>query len=151
MAVLVQYQHLELVFSFKAARHLLLISMQTAIVADRQQLEFCKDSVTVFEDNSGLHGGAILLMGGAWIEAHPNSVVAFFENTAVISGAAIYVQMTTPFDFILSFSCFFRYSVEDTPIDQWNTSFRFYNNRTGPMPYDTLFITTLQPCKKFLL
>ncbi|XP_065903791.1 uncharacterized protein [Dysidea avara] len=124
-------------------------NFQTALVVDRQQVEFYKDSVTVFEDNSGLHGGAILLMGGAWIETYPNSTVTFSRNTAVINGAAIYVQLMTPFDFILSYSCFFRYYKENVPIDKWNTSFLFFNNATEFIDIETIFITTLRPCQNF--
>ena len=122
---------------------------QTALVVDRQQVEFYKDSATDFEDNHGLHGGGILLMGGAWIKANPNSTVTFFGNTAVINGAAICAQLMTPFDFILSHSCFFRYSEENVAIDKWNTSFRFFNDKTGSIKIETIFITTLHPCQNF--
>jgi len=123
---------------------------QTALVVDRQQVEFYKDSVTDFEDNSGLHGGGILIMGGAWIKANPNSTVSFYGNTAVIYGAAICVQLMTPFDFILSYSCFFRYSEENVIIDKWNTSFLFFNNTVGStIKTETIFITTLRPCQNF--
>ena len=121
---------------------------QTALVVYRQQVESYNNSVTLFKDNSGLHGGAILLLGGAWIEAYPNSKVTFSGNTA-ISGAAIYVKMTTPIDFILSYSCFFRYSEQNTVIDKWNSSFLFFDNRTGFIHAKTIFVTTLNPCQNF--
>ena len=109
-------------------------------------MEFYNSSVTVFEDNSGLHGGAILLIGGAWIEAFPNSTVVFYRNTAVISGAAIYVQLTAPFDYVLSHSCFIRYSEPSVLIDKWNTSFSFQNNTAGLAKLGVIFATTLRPC-----
>ena len=119
---------------------------QTALVIDRQKVEFYKDSVTVFEDNNGLNGGAILLISGAWIEAYPNSRVAFFDNTALISGAAIYVELTTPFDHVLSHSCFIRYSDETITVDKWNTSFVFCSNLTNEHS-EIIFATTLRPCQ----
>ena len=47
----------------------------TALMVDGATVEFSNDSVTVFQDNSGLHGGAILLIEGASIIVYPNSTV----------------------------------------------------------------------------
>ena len=50
----------------------------TALVVDAATVEFGNDSVTVFQDNSGLHGGAISMIKEARIVVYPNSVVAFW-------------------------------------------------------------------------
>ena len=71
--------------------------------------------MTVFGNNSGVHGGAIMLMGGAWIKIHPYSNVSFLYNNALISGGAIHVDVRTPFDHLASHVCFIRYYKEYVP------------------------------------
>ena len=55
----------------------------TALIVDAATVEFGDDSVTMFQDNSGLHGGAISMIKEARIVVYPNSTVAFLRNTAV--------------------------------------------------------------------
>ena len=77
-------------------------STSTALMVDGATVEFSNDSVTSFQDNSGLHGGVILLIEGAGIIVYP---VIFLRNTAVEHGGAIYVELSTPFDYFLSDVC----------------------------------------------
>ena len=67
-------------------------STSTALMVDGATVEFSNDSVTSFQDNSGLHGGVILLIEGAGIIVYP---VIFLRNTAVEHGGAIYVELST--------------------------------------------------------
>ena len=119
----------------------------TALMVDGATVEFSNDSVTVFQDNSGLHGGAILLIEGAGIIVHPNSTVIFLRNTAVEHGGAIYVELSTPFDYLLSHVCFVRYYAENVLPDNWETNFTFINN-TARQSNSSIFTSTLQPCAK---
>ena len=119
----------------------------TALVVDGAFVRFSNDCLTIFEDNRGLHGGAILLRGGSWITVYPNSSVMFLRNTAVQHGGAIYVALSTPFDYLVSHICFVRYFQENVSPREWKTNFTFINNTAGESD-NTLFVSTLQPCLK---
>jgi len=106
---------------------------------------FSNDSMTKFQDNGGLHGGAILLASGAWIETYPNSSIVFLRNAAIKYGGAIYVALSTSFDYLLSHICFVRYYKEDEPPNEWKTNFTFINN-TSEETSNTIYASTLRPC-----
>ena len=121
----------------------------TALFVDGASINFGNDSRTIFQDNSGLHGGAISLISGARVTAYPNSSVIFLRNTAVLYGGAIYVALSTPFEYLLSRICFLRYYSENVPPSEWNTSFTFINNTAGKSNIgNTIFANTLDPCVK---
>ena len=117
----------------------------TALIVDGAFVRFSNDSLTIFEDNSGLHGGAVLLIKGSWISVYPNSSVIFLRNTAIQYGGAIYVELSTPFDYLLSHICFVRYYLENVSPSEWKTNFIFINNTAGDSD-NTLFVSTLRPC-----
>ena len=119
----------------------------TALTVDAATVKFGNHSVTVFQDNSGLHGGAILLIEGASIIVYPNSTVIFLRNTAVELGGAIYVELSTPFDYLLSHVCFIRYYLETVLPGNWETNFTFINN-TARQSNNSIFTSTLQPCAR---
>ena len=121
----------------------------TALIVDGAYVAFSNNSMTTFQDNSGLHGGAISLTSGAWIEAYPNSRIVFLRNTAIKYGGAIYVALSTSFDYLLSHICFIRYYMEidhEEP-HEWDTNFTFINN-TSEETSNTIFASTLRPCSK---
>ena len=121
----------------------------TALFVDGASINFGNDSRTIFQDNSGLHGGAISLISGSFISMYRNSSVIFLRNTAVLYGGAIYVALSTPFDYILSRVCFIRYYSENVSHNEWNTSFTFINNTAGKGNIgNTIFANTLDPCVK---
>ena len=119
----------------------------TALVGDEAELGFHNHSVTVFYDNRGFLGGAVLLMSGSWMIAHFNSTVMFLGNVAVINGGGIYVHFATLFDYLISFSCFIRYYEQNLPIDEWNTKFIFIDNKAADNQSNSMFTTTLRPCQ----
>ena len=119
----------------------------TALVVDGASVGFFNDSYTEFSDNTGLHGGAMLLIGESWIQVHSNSTLLFVRNKALAYGGAIYVELSTPYEFILSHSCFVRYFNESNFPDKWNTNFTFINN-TAHQVNNAIFANTLQPCLK---
>ena len=118
----------------------------TALVMDSATVEFTEYSVTIFDGNSGVHGGAIMLMGGAWIKIHPYSNVSFLHNNALISGGAIHVDVGTPFDHLASHVCFIRYYKENVPPRNWLTNFTFQDNKVNDDKGNSLFASTLNPC-----
>ena len=119
----------------------------TALVVDGAAAEFFVGSFTDFFQNAGLHGGAIQLIGDSWIQVHRNSTLLFKENTALTYGGAIYIELSTPYEFVLSHSCFVRYSYEHTFPNTWNTNFTFISN-TANKANNTIFANTLRPCLK---
>ena len=119
----------------------------TALIVDGAFLRFGNDSLTTFQDNIGLHGGAISLINGAWISVYPNSNLIFLRNIAIQYGGAIYVELSTPFDYLLSHICFIRYYLENISPGEWKTNFTFVNNTAGKSN-NTIFASTLRPCSK---
>ena len=117
----------------------------TALIVDGATVEFGNDSVTVFQDNTGLRGGAISLIEGAKIIVDINSTLVFLRNAAVEHGGAIYVELSTPFDYLLSHVCFIRYRLETVLPSNWETNFTFINN-TARQSSNNIFASTLQPC-----
>ena len=117
----------------------------TALMVDGATVEFGNNSVTVFQNNCGLYGGAISMIENARIVIYPNSTVTFLSNTAVEQGGAIYVELSTPFDHLLSHVCFIRYFTETIQPSEWETNFTFINN-TARRSKNSIFASTLQPC-----
>ena len=121
----------------------------TALIIDDASVKFSNNSLTTFQDNSGLHGGAISLMSGALIKVYPNSTLIFLRNTAVRYGGAIYVALSTPFDYLVSRVCFIRYYSENISPSEWKTNFTFINNTAAKTNFgNTIFANTLNPCVK---
>ena len=121
----------------------------TALNVNGASVKFGNDSITTFQDNSGLYGGAISLIGNSMISVYPNSSVIFLRNKAVQYGGAIYAELSTPFSYLLSHVCFIRYYSENVSPDEWNTSFTFINNTTPESNIGKMiFASTLNPCVK---
>ena len=118
----------------------------TALVGDEAELGFHNNSVTMFHDNRGFLGGALLLMSSSRINMHFNSTLIFQRNVAVINGGAIYVHFATLFDYLISYSCFIRYTGENIAVDKWNARFIFIDNKAANNETNSIFATTLRPC-----
>ena len=119
----------------------------TALVGDEAELGFHNHSVTVFHDNHGFLGGAVLLMSSSWMKVHFNSTLSFEKNIAVINGGAIYVHFATLFDYLISSSCFIRYYKQNVAINEWNARFIFTENKAADNQNNSIFATTLHPCQ----
>ena len=120
----------------------------TALVGDEAELGFHNNSVTVFRNNRGFLGGAILLMSSSQINVYFNSTVIFQGNVAVINGGAIYVHFATLFDHSISYFCFVRYlGQQNIAIDEWKARLIFIDNKAGDNQNNSIFTTTLRPCR----
>ena len=115
----------------------------TALVMDNAIAEFYNGSTVIFTLNSGLKGGAILLLQGSWLKLFSDVKLTFQNNTAIKSGGAIFVEMISPFDFLESHICFMRHYNNTSPSNWNNITIEFINN-SNP----TLFASTLHPCDK---
>ena len=122
------------------------LNNSTALVGDGAELGFHNNSVTLFHDNRGFLGGALLLMSSSRINVHFNSTLIFLRNVAVINGGAIYVHFATLFDYGISYSCFIRYLGQNISINKWNARFIFIDNKAANNETNSIFTTTLRPC-----
>ncbi|XP_065905670.1 uncharacterized protein [Dysidea avara] len=121
---------------------------ETALVVEGASVEFYNNSKTIFQENKGLYGGAILLTGGSWIKVFPYSTLLFQNNEAVFNGGAICVEFLSSFDHLLSHVCFVKYCLEAILPQHWQTKFTFVNNTAGQHG-KTIFSYSLHPCRKF--
>lgn len=118
---------------------------QTAIACVGARLSFLSDCVADFNSNTGRNGGAIALMGLAFIEVSHGTKLNFVKNRAEIRGGAIFGQSIGDHDLISSRNCFIRYyDLEVTPTE-WESSFNFSDN-TANSEVNSIYTTSLLPC-----
>ena len=60
-----------------------------------------------------------------------------------------YVELSTPYDYLISHACFVRYFDDSILPREWNTNITFVNNTA--LIKNTIFANTLRPCMKFYL
>ena len=101
----------------------------------------CKSS---FVGNSGWTGGAIALLGNAWLKIYDQTKFNFHKNSAILNGGAISVVISSRHDLLSSRNCFLQYYDQFVGPQNWNTSFNFTNN-TAPKGY-SIFATSLLSC-----
>lgn len=97
-----------------------------------------------FLHNQGWTGGAIALLGNAYIGIDPGANLTFFNNSAFVQGGAIYALLTSRHDILSSRNCFLQYSNESVHPNDWNATFTFINN-TASMG-NSIYTTSLLPC-----
>jgi len=97
-----------------------------------------------FTGNSGWTGGAIALLGNAWLMLYNQTVLRFHGNRATFKGGAISVEITSRHDLLSSRNCFLQYYDQFATPDEWHARFSFENNSapTG----QTIFATSLSSC-----
>ncbi len=122
---------------------------QTALAAVGTGIYFRKNSEAWFKSNVGRNGGAIALMGYAFIEVAENTVLNFVNNSADLKGGAIYGQSIGEHDLISSRNCFIRYSdIYLIPRD-WKARFNFENNSVNSLKNkktNSIFVSSLLTC-----
>lgn len=90
-------------------------------------------------------GGAIALMGYAFLEVSPNVTLNFVNNSADLKGGAIYGESIGEHDLISSRNCFIRYSDITVTPWQWEATFYFENN-TINSEVNSIYVTSLLTC-----
>ena len=104
-----------------------------------------------FENNHGIEGGALALIGVSSIIVGPNNTYEFINNEALHRGGAIFVQMIDNHDFSLSRSCFIQYKEESetgfTPLlaSLWDTNITFAQNQA--QLGQSIYTTSVLPCQ----
>ena len=117
----------------------------TALAAVGTGIYFDSNTVAVFYSNTGRNGGALALMGYAFIEVSENTKLYFKKNFAFLRGGAIYGYLIGEHDLISSRNCIIRYKdIRLTP-PEWNTMFYFEENKARNK-INSIFVTSLMTC-----
>ena len=104
-----------------------------------------------FENNRGVDGGALALIGISSVVLGPNNTYEFTNNEALHRGGAIFVQMIDNHDFSLSRSCFIQYKDEaETDFmphlaSLWDTNITFIQNHAKLG--QSIYTTSVFPCQ----
>ena len=106
-----------------------------------------QNSSARFSNNTGLRGGAVVLVGLSKIIIGPNSY-EFINNKATFEGGAIFVSITDIPDFMVSKSCFIQYIDKNSfDLSEWNAAVIFVGNTTKDHTAGhAIYATSLQPC-----
>lgn len=112
--------------------------------------DFSEGTSAEFVNNSGTHGGAIVIVAMSVMYANDNSNFHFENNTALFQGGAIYAQSADQHDYLSSHSCFIQYRKFDneSAIDQSsrNITFSFIGNHANTGDGDSIYASSLYPC-----
>ena len=118
---------------------------ETAMAAVSTGIYVTDNTTAYFYNNTGRNGGAVALMGYAFIEVSKGTDLHFVNNSAEVKGGAIYGQSIGEHDLISSRNCFIRYNnISSTPRD-WNVTFNFTNNRANSET-NSIYVTSLLTC-----
>ena len=121
------------------------VNARTALAAVAASIDFLEGCVANFTLNHGRNGGAIALFGYSFIRVHPGAQLNFTNNTANLTGGAIFAKSVGEHDLISSRNCFIRFhDITVTPVD-WTAIFIFENNTARGRP-NAIYTTTVLPC-----
>ena len=113
-----------------------------ALVATHADFTSCSAQ---FTGNSGTKGGAIALLGAAWLLISSDTDMKFIKNTALTDGGAIYNMYIQKERFNTSTNCFLKYSDPTMNPENWTANFTFINN-TDRYGQNSIHTTSLLPC-----
>ena len=96
-------------------------------------------------NHAATNGGALSLVGHAFLRIHNSSKVFFIENHARQRGGAVYFY-AIGYHTLLGFgTCFVRYQDDLVPTDEWNFEVNFIGNTAG-FDGHSMYATSLLPC-----
>uniref|UniRef100_A0A1X7SUZ5 Uncharacterized protein n=1 Tax=Amphimedon queenslandica TaxID=400682 RepID=A0A1X7SUZ5_AMPQE len=119
----------------------------TALQISDTSIEFKGNSKTIFKNNSGIKGGAILLTGDSELYVRYNTSIIFDGNRAVSYGGAIAVLHLQVQTFEYREKCFMsvnfhkKYNYNSKPV------FTFTDNKCDSGFGNDLFISNLESCR----
>lgn len=117
----------------------------SGIVSLDAGLEFDLENNTAnFFNNSGNNGGALALLGYAYIIVYQNVTLLFINNSAQFTGGAIYWESSGEHELVSSRSCFIRY-IDIIHPELWNAKFIF-NQNTAALDGNAIYASTLLTC-----
>ena len=96
---------------------------------------YLHDNVT-FRGNLGINGGALVLMGAAWITITPGLNLTFYQNQAAMYGGAIYSMSSPAKSLNETTSCILQYVDPTLSPAEWNNvNIYFTQNVAGIQNY----------------
>ena len=118
----------------------------SALAAVGTSLDF-SDCTADFFSNMGYKGGAIALLGMAYIKINDQTVLYFLGNVATVDGGAIYNKYIERENLISYGNCFIRHTKYLLDPNQWESIFTFYSNydQSGAHP-NAIHTTSVLPC-----
>ena len=122
-----------------------LYNQGSALAITGSFVEMLNNSDVTFQNNTGRNGGAIALLGNAFILTHYNASLSFFNNSAYYHGGAIYSFSSGERNLISSRNCMIRFINIDYPPENWTSSFHFTGNTANHTP-NAIYASTILPC-----
>ena len=116
----------------------------TALYVSTSSAVFMEGAQTKFQNNTGERGGAVALVGYSTLRYMDNTQFLFIDNKATFVGGAIYVLNFNQHVFLTSHTCFLEYADFNIPP---NASFFFEGNRANSGLANSIFLTTIDPCR----
>ena len=113
-----------------------------AVVGTYLNLSSCEAN---FTNNVGQRGGAIALLGAAWILIDARSNMSFVSNRALSYGGAIFNLYLEQETFQTSTNCFIKYADPVVIPNNWTANFLFMNNSDG-FGSNSIHSTSVLPC-----
>ena len=119
-----------------------------AVVGSYVYFSNCK---AVFLENSGLNGGAIALLGNAFIVVNSGTTILFHSNSAYMGGA-IYHNYVGKEDLRVYVDCFIKYSDPNVNPEKWESNFTFVDNFASAVANgnrnlgNSIYSTSILPC-----
>ena len=100
-----------------------------------------------FCHNTGNKGGAIALLGGAYIIVDDETNFMFKNNKAKLFGGAIFNQYIERENLIFYSNCFIRHVNKYLRPEFWGTNFTFHNNTDkNQKRFSAIYTTSILPC-----
>ena len=118
---------------------------QSALAAVDTGIYCDSNTIVKFHDNTGRNGGALALMGYAFIEVSENTTLHFSRNSADLKGGAIYGHSIGEHDLLSSRNCFIRYNDIYANTSEWKATFYFENNTANHVT-NSIYTTSLLTC-----
>ena len=108
---------------------------------------YFSDTKAVFLKNKGYKGGGIALLGAAYIVINSNTSMLFYNNTAAVSGGAIYNKYITRRTLGSYADCFIRHTNPSIHANKWKANFTFQlNSDLGGNNENAIHTTSILPC-----
>ena len=119
----------------------------SAIAAVSTSVNFA-DCIAQFSHNKGNNGGAVALLGAAFIIVNQNSSLMFENNRAVGVGGAIYNNYIEMQNLISYTNCFIRYVDYLKRPEEWTANFYFHDNTDKGNRSSAIYTTSILPCSR---
>lgn len=127
----------------------------SAMYLTSADIEFSRNSKTIFTNNQGFDGGAIFMLGFSTLYLNDDLNITFANNSALSAGGAIFQHTYDIRDFFASQSCFIKYMGNRLSVDKRNITFLFRDNVASALEKESgelglyghsIYTSTIEPC-----